>query len=214
MVRRSIVACACFSVLVGSSGAFAASDSVRSLPPSLRGVHVFFYGTRKSPLDRRGARPGRVPEWTAAFTLTPQQPAVVTGSQNVWPPGSLSAFGASQWYGQGYPGWWTGQITLSDPSASVWMLLLAKAGTRYLIDETVSPTAPGQFTITGPDGTTASFPAGTVSPDGCDAPSLQHLTVIYQPDQDGAVNFETQYAASGGTSSGSFCAVTVSIPGL
>jgi hypothetical protein len=190
-------------------GTAQSAKAMARLPSSLRGLHVFHYGTRKSPLDELGVHPPRIPHWSAEFTLTPQQPAVVTGNQNVWPPGSLSAFGASQWYSQGYAGWWTGQITLSDPSANLWLLLLAKAGKTYLIDESVSAYSTGQFTITGPDGTTTPFAvvAGPNVP--CSSP--QHLKVLYQPEQDGPANFEAQFAPSGAPSSGVFCSVTVSI---
>lgn len=105
--------------------------------------------------------------------------------------------------------WWAGQITLSDPSANIYLMLEAKGGNTYLIDESVSAYAAGQFTITGPDGTTTPFPvvAGPNVP--CSSP--QHLQIIYQPEQDGPANFEAQFAPNGAPSSGVFCSVTVSI---
>lgn len=191
------------------AGTAQSAKAMARIPSSLRELHVFHYGTLKSPLDKLGIRPPGIPTWSAEFTLTPQQPAVVTGNQNVWPPGSLSAFGASQWYAQGYPGWWTGQISLSDPSANIWLMLLAKGGKTYLIDESVSAYSPGQFTITGPDSTITTFPVVAGPNVVCSAP--QHLKVLYQPEQDGPANFETQYAPSGAPSTGVFCSVTVSI---
>jgi hypothetical protein len=193
------------------SGPVSALGLGSNLPSTaLRKLHVFHYGTLKSPLDKLGLRPrGGSMDWSAEFTLTPQQPAVITANQNTWPPGSLSAFGASQWYGQGYPGWWTGQISLSDPTANVFLLLLAKGGKTYLIDETVAADSPGQFTITGPDGTTSGFPATAISETGCI--TTQHIQVLYEPEQDGAVNFELQYAPTGAPSTGAFCSVTVSV---
>ena len=175
---------------------------------SVRGLHVFHFGTRKSPLDELGLQPIQTPPWEAEFTLTPQHPAVVTGNQNDWPPGSLSAFGAAQWYSQGYQGWWTGQITLSDPSANLWLLLIAEGGKTYMIDERVSATGTGQFTITGPDGTTTTFPVVAGPNVQCSEP--QHLKVLYQPEQGGPVNFETQFA-SATPNSGIFCSVAVSV---
>ena len=223
MIRQFI----CFSIwlLVLSAAAVTnafAGDDPRSaqsakpiarLPSSLRGLHVFHYGTLQSPLDKLGVRPRRMPRWSAEFTLTPQQPAVVTGNQNVWPPGSLSAFGASQWYAQGYPGWWTGQISLSDSSANVWLMLEAKGGKTYLIDESVSAYSAGVFTITGPDGTTTTFPVAAVTDEQPPCSSPQHLKVLYQPEQDAPANFEAQYAPNGtpNSSTGVFCSVTVSI---
>jgi len=90
-----------------------------------------------------------------------------------------------------------GPPRLSDPSANLWLLLIAEGGKTYMIDERVSSTGTGQFTITGPDGTTTTFPDVP-----CSEP--QHLKVLYQPEQGGPANFETQFALAT-PNSGIFC---------